>query len=120
MKSVFLTRGRGPICQRGDPRLRWINANRGKNIENFLADTFATIKKIGRDAPGLEKVEEIRKFVYVKRSLGSHARDDYKTIISKSVYLYTYIEKFVYLMKTSGKIEAEAARNHLRSVMHTI
>ena len=64
----------------------------------------------------MEKVDEIRKFVYVKRALGTHARKDYKKIISKCVNLYTFVENYVYLMKKSGRIEAEAARTHLRAV----
>ena len=86
------------------------------NIENFLSNSFASITKLGKKASGLEKVDEIRKFVYVKRALGTHARKDYKKIISKCVNLYTFVENYVYLMKKSGRIEAEAARTHLRAV----
>jgi hypothetical protein len=86
------------------------------NAEKFLSNSFTEITMLGHNAQGLEKVEEIRKFVFVKRALGTRAREDYKNIISKAVNLYTFIEKFVYLMKTSGQIEAEAARAHLRTV----
>ena len=62
------------------------------NIENFLSNSFASITKLGKKASGLEKVDEIRKFVYVKRALGTHARKDYKKIISKCVNLYTFFK----------------------------
>jgi hypothetical protein len=87
--------------------------------ESFLRSAFQAMAFLGKKAEKLEKLEPIRKFVFVKRVLGQNAREDYKAVLGQSVYLYTYIEYFVRIMRRSCQLEAAAVRLEIRRTFRT-
>ena len=90
-------------------------------VDSFLTNAYQRLAFLAREAPDLDKkVEAIRSFLYVKRSLGDQAREDYKRFSHKSLYLYTFVEFYVRLLRESCRLEAAAVRNQIRQTFRTV